>query len=325
MVYPSFYLYFKTLNRIRSMLYLYSPDQQSHYFDLLTAALPDCSIACWPQDMNAEAVTHVVAWKPPVNFFSRFPNLQVIFTLGAGVDKFLQRDDIPEHVTIIRLTDAGMAQQMTEYALYGLLHFQRKMDIYRHQQQAQHWQPQPTRLAKDTRVTVLGLGHLGVHVAQTLANFGYPVQGWSRSPRDIPNIHCVHGYDMLDEILPHSDVLFCLLPATDDTHHLLNAQRLALLPANAAIINAGRGALIDEQALLSLLDQQHLRFALLDVFETEPLPDSHPFWSHPSVIITPHVAADTIPEEAVSQIVSKMQALANGQAITGIVDRLRGY
>ncbi len=307
------------------MLYLYSPEQQDHYHRLLQEALPDWSVASWPQEVNTEAVTHVVTWKPPVNFFSRFPNLQVIFTLGAGVDKFLQRDDIPDHVTIIRLTDAGMAQQMTEYALYGLLHYQRQMDIYRQQQQAGSWQPQPTRLARNTRVTVLGLGQLGMQVAQNLAQLGYPVSGWSRQPRTIDNVRCVHGCAALDELLKETDVLFSVLPSTTETQHLLNAQRLALLPKDAALINAGRGTLIDQDALLALLNQQHLRFVLLDVFAEEPLPATHSFWQHPSVLITPHVAADTIPEEAVAQIAANMQALASGHPVQGMVDRHRGY
>ncbi len=307
------------------MLYLYSPDQQDLYYQLLQAALPDWTIACWPQEVNAEAVTHVVAWKPPVDFFHRFPNLQVIFTLGAGVDKFLQRNDIPEDVTIIRLTDAGMAQQMTEYALYGLLHYQRQMDIYQRQQRAGIWQPQPTRLAKNTRVTILGLGQLGMQVAQNLAHLGYPVSGWSRQPREIENVRCVHGCAALDSLLPETDVLFSVLPATTETTHLLNAERLALLPKNAAIINAGRGSLIDQDALLTLLNQQHLRFVLLDVFAEEPLPAQHPFWNHPSVLITPHIAADTIPEESVKQITENIQILASGLPVPGMVDKQRGY
>jgi glyoxylate/hydroxypyruvate reductase len=307
------------------MLYLYSPEQQDHYHQLLQEALPDWSIACWPQEINAEAVTHVACWKPPVNFFSRFPNLKVIFTLGAGVDNFLQRDDIPEHVAIIRLTDAGMAQQMMEYALYGVLHYHRQMDVYQQQQQANVWQPQPTRLAKNTRVTILGLGHLGVHVAQTLAKLGYTVSGWSRQHREHDDIRCVHGYATLDTLLQESDVIICMLPSTDETRHLLNAQRLAMIPKDAAIINAGRGTLIDEDALLALLNQQHLRFVLLDVFATEPLPNAHPFWQHPAVIMTPHVAADTLPEEAVAQISANMQALASGNQVQGLVDRQRGY
>lgn len=307
------------------MLYLYSPDQPAHYLQLLQTALPDWTIACWPQTVDAESVTHVVAWKPPVNFFQQFQNLQVIFTLGAGVDQFLKRDDIPAHVTIIRLTDAGMAQQMVEYALYGLLHYQRQMDVYRHQQARVHWQPQATRLAKNTRVTILGLGQLGVHVAQTLAMLGYCVSGWSRQQKNIEHVRCVAGYGALDALLPETDVLFCLLPATAETHHLLNATRLALLPRDAALINAGRGSLIDEHALLTLLNQQHLRFVLLDVFATEPLPADHAFWLHPNVIITPHVAADTIPEASIAQIAANIHAMAQGSAVNGVVDRDKGY
>jgi glyoxylate/hydroxypyruvate reductase len=212
-----------------------------------------------------------------------------------------------------------------EYALYGVLHYHRQVDVYQQQQQANIWQPQPTRLAKNTRVTILGLGHLGVHVAQTLAKLGYTVSGWSRQHREYDGIRCVHGYAALDTLLQESDVIIGMLPSTDETRHLLNAQRLAMLPKDAAIVNAGRGTLIDEDALLTLLNQQHLRFVLLDVFATEPLPTAHPFWQHPSVIMTPHVAADTLPEEAVAQISANMQALASGNPVQGLVDRQRGY
>lgn len=307
------------------MLYLYSPDQQDLYFRLLRKALPDQPIACWPQDVDTTAVTHAAVWMPPANFFSRFPNLQVIFALGAGVDKLLRRDDIPDHVAIIRLTDAGMAQQMAEYCLYGVLHYQRQMDVYLQQQRVNCWHPQATRLAKDIRVSILGLGQLGTHVARTLAAMGYRVSGWSRQPRQIDQVNCVHGETALRNLLPETDVLFSVLPATPETRHLFNAERLGLLPKNAAIINAGRGSLIDQDALLRHLDQGHLRFALLDVFAEEPLADDHPLWRHPRVIITPHVAANTIPEEAVDQIAANLRALANGTPVTGRVDRRTGY
>ncbi len=307
------------------MLYLYSPDQQDLYFCLLEEALPDWTIACWPQEVDAEAVTHVAAWMPPAGFFHRFPNLQGIFVMGAGVDQLLQRDDLPEQATIFRLTDAGMAQQMTEYCLYGLLHYQRQMDLYRQQQHAHKWLPLPTRLAKDIRVSILGLGELGMQVAQSLAKMGYPVTGWSRRPRQIEHVNCVHGDAALQSLLPETDVLFSVLPATPETHHLLNAERLALLPKDAAMINAGRGTLIDQDALLTHLEQGKLRFVLLDVFEQEPLAENHPLWKHPRVLITPHIAADTVPAAAVEQIAANIHALANGRPVTGLVDRHRGY
>jgi glyoxylate/hydroxypyruvate reductase A len=307
------------------MLYLYSPDQQELYFRLLREAMPDLPIAGWPQEVDASAVSHAVVWMPPANFFSRFPNLQVIFALGAGVDKLLRRDDIPDHVAIIRLTDAGMAQQMAEYCLYGVLHYQRRMDVYSQQQRVSRWLPQATRLAKDIKVSILGLGQLGTHVARTLATMGYRVSGWSRQPRQIGRVNCVHGEAALRNMLAETDVLFSVLPATPETRHLLDAEHLGLLPKEAAIINAGRGSLIDQDALLRHLDRGHLRFALLDVFAEEPLVDEHPLWRHPRVIITPHVAANTIPEEAVTQIAANLRALADGTPLTGRVDRRTGY
>ena len=307
------------------MLYLYTLDQPERYARLLREALPGETIACWPQEVDAAAVTHAAVWAPPEDFFARFPNLHTVFAMGAGVDKLLRRTDLAPHVRIVRLTDAGMAQQMTEYCLYGVLHYQRQMDRYARQQRERQWNPLDTRLARDVRVGILGLGELGGKVAQDLARLGYRVAGWSRRPRDIAGIRCLHGEAGLRELLPQTDVLFCVLPSTPETRHLLDAELLALLPADAALINAGRGSLIDETALLARLDAGLLRFALLDVFAEEPLPESHPFWNHPRVILTPHVAADTVPEEAARQIAANVRAQAAGQPMNGVVDRQRGY
>ena len=307
------------------MLYLYSPDQPELYQRLLKDALPEWNVACWPEDVDVEEVTHVAAWKPPAGFFKRFPKVEVVFVMGAGVDKFLQRDDLAEQVKIVRLTDAGMAQQMTEYCLYGVLHYQRQMDVYQRQQRAAQWLPQPTRLASDVSVSVLGLGQLGTQVAQNLAKMGYRVSGWSRQPRQIDGVACVHGDAGLRALLPETDVLFCVLPETPETRHLLDGQHLALLPKDGAIINAGRGSLINQDALLAQLDQGRLRFVLLDVFATEPLGEGHPFWQHPRVMMTPHVAADTVPAQAVDQVAANLRALAGGLVVSGLVDRQRGY
>ena len=307
------------------MFYLYTQDQPEHYWQLLRQALPGIDIACWPQEVDTALVTHAAVWAPPEGFFARFPRLQVVFVMGAGVDQLLQRNDLPESVTLIRLTDAGKAQQMREYCLYGLLHYQRSMDIYRQQQSIRLWQPQATRLAPEIRVSILGMGELGYRVAQDLRTRGYRVTGWRRQPRPARDLPCVYGMAALPALLRDTDVLCCVLPDTPETRNLLNAERLALLPADAAIINAGRGSLIDEAALLTHLDHGHLRFVMLDVFATEPLGAEHPFWQHPRVILTPHIAADTVPEEAARQIAANMQALNTGKALTGQVERQRGY
>lgn len=307
------------------MLYVFADDQGKVYRELLCAALPGWEIEAWPATVEADAVTHIAAWTPPPGFFVPFRNLRTIFNLGAGVDKLLVRDDVPSGVDIVRLTDAGMAAQMTEYCLYGVLHYQREMDVYCRQQQAGEWRQHGARLRSSVRIGVLGLGELGRRVAADLARLGYPVLGWSRSAHHVEGVTCVFGEAKLDAVLRESDVLFCVLPATVETRHLLDARRLALLPRGAALINAGRGTLLDEAALLARLDGGDLRFAQLDVFAEEPLPAAHPFWNHPRVILTPHIAADTVPAAAVDQIVANLRTAAAGRPMNGRVSRQRGY
>lgn len=307
------------------MLYLYSQDQPERYQQLLQQALPEIDVVCWPQAVAPEAVTYAAVWSPPEDFFARFSRLQAVFVLGAGVDKLLRRQDLPAQASLIRLTDAGMAQQMREYALYGLLHYQRNMDIYQQQQDARRWVQHGHRPAHEIRVSILGMGELGGRVAQDLAALGYRVTGWRRRPHPSGAVPCVDGLAALPALLRNTDVLFSVLPDTPLTRGLLDAERLALLPSDAAIINAGRGSLIDEAALLAHLDSGHLRFALLDVFAAEPLAEDHPFWRHPRILLTPHVAADTLPEEAARQIAANLHALKNGQPVSGLVDRQRSY
>lgn len=307
------------------MLYLYTPDQPELYLRLLRQALPDEPVAAWPTAIDAAAVTRIAAWKPPVGFFTPFVNVRTVFSLGAGVDTLLQRADLPADVDIIRIADAGMARQMIDYCLYGTLHYQRQMDHYAAQQRSRRWLPLDAPQADALRLSVLGLGALGSQVAAEMARLGYRVTGWSRGPHQIDGVRCLHDSAGLNELLADSDVLFCVLPATPSTCALLNAERLARLPDGAALINAGRGSLVDETALLAELDSGRLRFALLDVFAVEPLPDGHPFWQHPRVLITPHTAADTVATLAVRQIADNLRALTTGGEVTGRVDRRRGY
>lgn len=307
------------------MLYLYSQDQQDLYCRLFKEALPDWTIASWPQEVEAEAVTHVAVWAPPAGFFRRFPNLRAVFVMGAGVDQLLGREDAPVNVDIFRITDAGMARQMTEYCLYGVLHYQRQMDIYQQQQRAKQWCPLQVCRAENVRISVLGLGQLGVRVAQNLARMGYQVSGWSRRPKHVEGVLCLDGDGALRTLLTQTDILFCVLPATPETRNLLNAEYLSLLPREAAIINAGRGSLIDQNALLVHLNGGNLRFVLLDVVAEEPLERTHPLWLHPRVMITPHIAADAIPEEVVSQIAANIHASTSGMPVSGYVDRAQGY
>ncbi|MFC3530613.1 2-hydroxyacid dehydrogenase [Vogesella facilis] len=302
-----------------------SPKEVAAYLPLFRAALPQQTFIALDEMRDPAAVQYVITWGPPPALFAGLPRLEAVFALGAGVDKLLARDDLPPQLPIYRLLDGGMAQQMVEYVRVGVLGYQRHMDIYRRQQAAGVWKMLAPRLPSEVRVGVLGLGEIGRAVAQALAADGYAVSGWSRTPRQVPAVDCLFGDEGLDELLARSDVLACVLPSTPETQGLLNASRLAALPAGAMLINAGRGDLLDELALLYQLDNGHLRCAQLDVFASEPLPADSRLWQHPAVTITPHIAAITLRQQAVTQIAANLERLAAGQEGLGLVLRARGY
>ncbi|MBV8658459.1 MAG: glyoxylate/hydroxypyruvate reductase A [Burkholderiales bacterium] len=307
------------------MLYVYSPRDQDAWRAAFARHLPHTPIAVYPDVVAPEAVTHIAAWQPPADFFTQFPNLQAAFALGAGVDRFLAQSDLPVHIPLYRLTDAGMAPQMLEYVLYGVLYFQRDFDHYAAMQAQHTWDVAPPRLAGETRVTVLGLGEIGGYVAKGLAALGYRVAGWSRSSRELAGVDCRHGLDALPGLFAQTDILVSLLPSTPQTRGLLDAARFAQLPQGAALINAARGDQVDEDALLAALGSGHLRGALLDVFATEPLPTESQLWSHPRVRITPHIAAATLRDDAAKQIAERLAVLAAGGSPSGQVDRVQSY
>ncbi len=303
------------------MITVYHSEHAQSYIAALSRLLPGHRVS----DQLEPDARYAVAWNPPEGFFSSLSGLQGVFALGAGVDRLLGRQDLSPDIPVYRLTDAGMAEQMIEYARYGVLHWQRSFDFYRTQQQAQQWQVRPDRRKADTRITVLGLGEMGGRVATALAEDGYCVSGYSRKRRALDRVNCMSGEAQLNDLLAQTDVLINLLPSTALTRGLLGAKRLALLPAGSALIHAGRGDQLDENALLAVLDSGALRFALLDVFALEPLEAGHRLWGHPRAIITPHNAAQTLIGEAAAQIARRIQALEQGQEVTGKVERSRAY
>lgn len=306
-------------------LLLCVPDDGDRWRRLFSEAAPDLHILSWPALPEPGRAFYVATWAPPEGFFHRLPEPKAVFSLGAGVDRLLRRDDLPASVPVIRLTDAGMARQMAEYALSGVLRFQRNLDLYEAQQAAGLWRPLPVRAADETRVTVLGLGRIGGVVATTLSALGYKVSGWSRGGTDIPGVVCRSGLASLDALLAQTDILINVLPSTDETRGLLNRDRLSRLPAEAGLVNAARGDQLDCDALVDLLDAGHLRGAVLDVFAEEPLPDDSALWAHPKVRVTPHVAAVTLPGPSVRQVVRNLRRFEANQTVEGLVDRRRGY
>ncbi|ODC03698.1 hypothetical protein BFW38_09235 [Terasakiispira papahanaumokuakeensis] len=307
------------------MLYLHAHAQSHQWIEAFRSALPEIRIVGPGDDFEPEQIRWVAAWQPESCLFNQFPHLEAVFALGAGVDAFLNRDDLAAEVPLVRLQDAGMARQMFEYIVWAILRFQRDFDRYAQQQVLAQWMEHDAREAEQVRVGILGLGALGQSVAHRLAKMDYDVAGWKRQPVTLEGIEVFSGDQGLEQLLARSDVLVSLLPDTPSTRGVLNAQTLAQLPQGAVVINVARGAQIEDEALLALLDSGHLRGAVLDVFHEEPLPETHAFWHHPRVVVTPHIAAATLIEPAVRQVAANIQRTLQGRPMDGVVDRDRGY
>lgn len=309
---------------ITNTITLFHPDK--HHRDHLIArfqdALPSYNVVAWSPDVQAK---YLLMWKPDERIFST-QGLEAVFGLGAGVDAILAAPNLPDHVQVVRLEEAGMGKQMLEIALYGILHHSRDMIALNHAQQHQQWKGEsaPKRLPFSVAVGVMGLGQLGGFVAQALANVGYAVSGYSRSPKTLTGVTC-YAEDKFHEFLANSEVLINLLPLTPQTEDILNADLFAQLPKGAYVINLARGKHLVEEALIPALNSGQLSGALLDVFRVEPLPKDHPFWTDHRITITPHLAAITLQDEAIKQISQNILAAENHQPMTGVVDRQRGY
>jgi glyoxylate/hydroxypyruvate reductase len=258
----------------------------------------------------------------PVSDFGPFTRAKAVLNLWAGVEGIVRNPTL--HLPLARMVDTGLTQGMVEYVTAHVLRHHIGMDIHI-RGQAGVWQPMMPPLAEQRRVTVLGLGALGSACAQMLAQIGFGVTGWSREAKDIAGLRCLAGPDGLEQALAGAQIVVTLLPLTAETTDLLNAARFAQLAPAAVIINPGRGALIDDAALLAALDSGQVGHATLDVFRTEPLPAAHPFWTHPGITITPHTAAWTRPVTSARVIAENIRRGQAGLPLLHLVDRARGY
>ncbi len=297
--------------------------------DALAERLPDAEIvtADDPAERRRDA-DYLAVWKPPEALLAEQTRARGIVNLGAGVDALLNNPALPEGVPIVKLRDAGMAELIGDYVRYGVLHFQREFDRYRRQQASREWREHAVTAKRDWPVGVLGLGAIGSKVAAMVAADGFPVHGWSRSPKSLDGITCHHGDQGLAELLGQVRTLVLLLPGTKSTRHIIDAQALAALPEGASLINPGRGSLIDEAALLAALgegeQEGRLRGALLDAFPEEPLAEASPLWRHPRIWVTPHMAGPTPLGEAVDQVAEAIRAFEAGETLE-TVDPDAGY
>lgn len=288
------------------------------------AALPEATVDVWQEGQAHTAADYGVVWRPPQAFFDDQPQLQAVFNIGAGVDAILQRE-LPAAMQVVRLDDAGMAVQMAEYVCQAVIRHFRGFDRYESDMRAGVWQSHEPRRRADCPVGVMGLGVLGQRVAQALAAFEFPVNGWSRTPRAVDGVRAYSGEAGLQDFLRASQVLVCLLPLTPETENILDRRTLGALRPGGYLINVARGGHLVEQDLLDLIEEGHLSGATLDVFREEPLPQGHAFLQHPRLVLTPHTSAITLREDSVVQIAGKMRALAQGRQVAGMVDRERAY
>ncbi|MEN3366838.1 MAG: glyoxylate/hydroxypyruvate reductase [Burkholderiales bacterium] len=313
---------------IRILFHMDGEDSAPWVSDL-AAHLPHARIRVW-QEEDRYPADYAVVWKPPRELLQQRAGLKAVFNLGAGVDAILglleqHPDLLPPHVPLIRIEDAGMGAKMTRYVNHAVERHFCRMDDYARQQQSGIWQPLPEGIEANHHIGVLGLGALGAQVAANLAAAGFPIRGWSRSPKQVDGVECYHGEQALDRFLSGLNVVVNLLPLTAETENILDRRLFAKLARGAQLINVARGAHLVEEDLLTALADGQLANATLDVFREEPLPADHPFWRVPRITITPHISAMTQRAESIQQIADKINSLERGAPVTGVVDRVRGY
>lgn len=308
---------------------LNSPDDNTGEFDAWRKPLlqldPTMDLRIWPDTGRLEDIEYTLCWLPRPGDLKRYPNLKVIFNLGAGVDKLMADKTLPAEVPVCRLVDQGLTAGMTEYVVWQTLFLHRSGPRLIEQQRKKVWKQFLYPVAKHRKVGMLGLGVLGGDAAEKLVYLGFDLAGWSRTPKHVDGVKSYHGAEQLGAFLARTEILVCLLPLTPDTFGIVDKTLLAQLPKGACFINPGRGGHVVDADLLAALDSGQLAHASLDVFHTEPLPADHPYWTHPQVTLTPHVASMTQPETAAPVILENMRRHKAGKPLLNLVDRKRGY
>jgi glyoxylate/hydroxypyruvate reductase A len=300
-------------------------DKTEWWCQMLRDLMPDWNIYPIDQVPDPDAVTYSVLWRPATGSMKPFRNLKAIVSLGAGIDHVLADEQLPTHVPIIRTVGTDLTQRMKEYVALHVLRHHRELPAIQANQARQLWEQIVVPPAPQRRVGVMGLGNLGGVAADLLKQIGFEVRGWSRSPKDLPGIQCFSGSEGFGAFLEGTEILVCLLPLTESTRGILNADTFNRLKRGASIVNAARGPHLVDSDLLDALNSGQISSATLDVFHVEPLPKTHPFWTNPKITVTPHVAS-LIDAPTGSKIVAKnIRAFQETGTVADLADAKRGY
>jgi glyoxylate/hydroxypyruvate reductase len=305
-------------------VYKADPVRGRQWAEVFRREAPAFDFRLWPDIGDPAQARFLAAWTPPQDLATLMPNLQLLFSSGAGVDQF-DFAALPPRLPVVRMIEPGIIRGMVEYVTHAVLDLHRDMPAYRRQQVLRQWQPLQVKTAAERRVGVLGLGSLGQAVLAQLVGFGFDCAGWSRSRRVVDGVQVHAGDAELDAFLARSEVLVCLLPLTDATRGFLDRALFERLPRGASLVHVGRGPQLVAPDLMEALDAGQLAEAVLDVTEPEPLPAHHALWSHPRVRLTPHIASMTQPETAARAVIDNLERHRRGEPLLGLVDRDRGY
>ncbi|HUC70107.1 MAG TPA: glyoxylate/hydroxypyruvate reductase A [Stellaceae bacterium] len=308
-----------------ALLFRSSVDSAVRWQGELARLGSELDIRIWPEIGDAAEIEYALVWRPEPGLLASLPNLRLILSLGAGVDHILCDPQLPRDVPIVRLVDPYLTDAMSEYVVLQVLRLHRQDLDYRAQQQAGIWRELPQKNAGERPVGILGFGEIGQDAARKLAALGFPVVGWSRAEKTIARFRAHAGAGGLAKLLAGSEIVVCLLPLTPETEGILCASTFAALPRGAGLVNAGRGGHLVEADLIPALDSGQLAAAALDVFRDEPLPPGHPFWRHPRILVTPHIAGITNPTTAAAIVLDNIRRFEEGRPLLNEVDRTQGY
>jgi glyoxylate/hydroxypyruvate reductase A len=293
----------------------------------LTEVAPHLRVLLHDSDAyRANEIDYVLTFRPSEGLLASLPNLKVVFSLGAGVDGILADPNYPAHIPLVRFVDRTLSREMAQYCVMHVLMHYRLQRFFDRAQTEHAWrQVLLPKRTDDTRVGILGLGEIGTLTAQRLHDLGFDVGGWSRTRHQVRGVESFAGDGELGAFLGRTDILICLLPLTSQTRGILNANLLAQLPKGGFVINVARGGHVVDADLIAAIDCGHLSGATLDVFHAEPLPEDHPFWTHPKITVTPHVAAISETRVAAQYVVDGITRFERGEALDNLVDPRRGY